>query len=123
MYPEAFQELMMAWGKPQWLPQVYEQSGYRGVLEYTLKSSKLHARPDKAPALSAYRWAELYVNLEDKRHALEALRTGLAVHDPAMIYLKIDPVFDSLRSEPAFQHLERQLGLNRESGGSGGQNP
>lgn len=49
--------------------------------------------------------------LGDKKAAIAALESACDEYSPALIYLKADPQFDSLRSEARFQNLERRIGL------------
>jgi hypothetical protein len=55
--------------------------------------------------------AESYAALQAKRPALAALEQCYVKREPGLIYLKVDPAWDSLRSEPAFQNLEHRIGL------------
>ena len=40
-----------------------------------------------------------------------ALEQCYVAREPGLIYLKVEPAWDSLRSEPAFQNLEHLIGL------------
>jgi len=42
---------------------------------------------------------------------LSALEHGYQEHDQEMIYLKVDPFFDQLHSDPRFQVLLRGMGF------------
>ena len=55
--------------------------------------------------------AVLYASLWDKENALASLERAYATHDPQMIFLKVDPHYDSLRSDPRFQNKMQQLRL------------
>jgi eukaryotic-like serine/threonine-protein kinase len=68
-----------------------------------LKSTKEYVSPVEL--------AVLYVGLGDKESALASLEKGYAAHDLQMQFLKIDPHFDTLRSEQRFQNLVHKLGL------------
>ncbi|MGH9433804.1 MAG: tetratricopeptide repeat protein [Terriglobia bacterium] len=114
MYVEAVaeeeKELGLIGAAPQalTLQRIYAKAGYQGVLTYQLD---LVRDAPKKQAPSGCDLAERYLALGDKPHALEALRAGLKQHDPALIFLKVDPAFDGLRSSPEFQDLERRIGL------------
>lgn len=60
-----------------------------------------------APAYSAM----IYVGLGNKNQALALLEKGYEEHDQEMNLLKVNPVWDSLRSDPRFQDLTRRVGL------------
>jgi TolB-like protein/DNA-binding winged helix-turn-helix (wHTH) protein len=118
MYAKAFEEAMRSHTTPSlanppnvkyWsgLQEAYDRSGYQGVLKYDLANAAYPGRHPLAPV----GWANLYLGLGDRRAALAQLRKGLAVHDPGLIYLKVDPQWDSLRPEAGFQEIERQIGL------------
>ena len=52
-----------------------------------------------------------YLQLGRKRAALAALEQDVLRHDPDLIRLKGNPIWNSLRSEPEFQEIERRIGL------------
>src|SRR5262249_46011794 len=58
-----------------------------------------------------YRIAQLYAELGDKQRALESLAASFSAHDPMMVFLNVDPAYDSLRSDPRFVDLVRHSGL------------
>lgn len=55
--------------------------------------------------------AILYAGLGDKEAALSSLKRAYDAHDPQMQYLKVEPHYDSLRSDPRFTDLMRRVGL------------
>jgi tetratricopeptide (TPR) repeat protein len=57
--------------------------------------------------------AQLYVGLGDKEKALEALERAYMAHDLQLQYLGVEPLYDSLRTDPRFQELIRKVGLPR----------
>jgi TolB-like protein/DNA-binding winged helix-turn-helix (wHTH) protein/Flp pilus assembly protein TadD len=61
--------------------------------------------------VSSYGLAQIYAALGDKPHAMKWLQSAYDERAVWMEYLKVDPVLDSLRSEPHFQDLVRQMGL------------
>ena len=52
--------------------------------------------------------AAFYAVLGDRSRALAELGDYIRKRDPILIYLKTDPVWDSLRSDPRFHGLERR---------------
>jgi DNA-binding winged helix-turn-helix (wHTH) protein/tetratricopeptide (TPR) repeat protein len=62
---------------------------------------------DPAPLVVAY------LGLGEKQQAILWLRKALAEHSPMLTALKIDPIYDPLRSDPRFQELLRRVGLDR----------
>jgi serine/threonine protein kinase/Flp pilus assembly protein TadD len=55
--------------------------------------------------------AILYAGLGDKERALEALEKAYAAHDLQLQYLKVEPRYDSLRSDRRFIDLLRRVGF------------
>ena len=55
--------------------------------------------------------AKAYMHLGQKKAALAALEQDFRIHDADLIRLKADPSWNSLRSEPEFQEIERRIGL------------
>ena len=47
----------------------------------------------------------------EKERALGALEQAFRDHEPCMISLKVDAIFDPLREEPRFKELVRGVGL------------
>lgn len=68
-----------------------------------LKTTKEYVSPGEL--------AVLYAGLGDKEGALASLEKAYADHDLQMLFLKEDPHYDSLRSEPRFEELMRKVGL------------
>src|SRR5947207_9236173 len=61
--------------------------------------------------VSPYNNALVYVGLGDKDHAFEWLNKADKERNDYLIYLKVEPLFDSLRSDPRFGDLLRRIGL------------
>jgi TolB-like protein/Tfp pilus assembly protein PilF len=55
--------------------------------------------------------AKAYMHLGWKKAALAALEKDFRIHDADLIRLKGDPSWNSLRSEPEFQEIERRISL------------
>jgi TolB-like protein/Flp pilus assembly protein TadD len=51
------------------------------------------------------------IGLNDRQRALEALENAFRNHEPCLVSLKVDPVFDPLRQEDRFSDMVRQVGL------------
>jgi len=54
---------------------------------------------------------QIYVALGEKDRALECLDRACDERDPWALWNKVNPVFESVRSEPRFQELLRRVGL------------
>jgi len=55
--------------------------------------------------------AMAWVGLNDREQALEALEQALRDHEPCMVSLKVDAIFDPLRNDSRFTTMIRQVGL------------
>jgi eukaryotic-like serine/threonine-protein kinase len=55
--------------------------------------------------------ALVYAALGERSHALDLLEQGYRAHDGWTLFIKVDPRFDPLRSEPRFQTVLEKVGL------------
>jgi len=84
----------------------YARSGYQGALRTWAEG--LDRNGVNRPMMVA----AAYVRLGDKDKALRWLERAYSEHDDDMVCLKVDSVWDPLRSEPRFKELLRAVGLN-----------
>jgi TolB-like protein/Tfp pilus assembly protein PilF len=61
---------------------------------------------------SQYRIAQLYAELADKDLAFASLAQALVANDPMLIFLNVDPAYDSFRSDPRFIALIHRSGIS-----------
>jgi TolB-like protein len=61
--------------------------------------------------MGRYEIAMVYAGLKDKDEAFDWLQKAYAAHDKGLMYLKIDPPLDPLRSDPRFPVLVSRVGL------------
>ncbi|MGA7633253.1 MAG: winged helix-turn-helix domain-containing protein [Terriglobales bacterium] len=104
---EAVGEGPWMWG---WKAAVYARAGHpdeaRRALAKLEQSSGSPASRE-APLLIAY------LGTGQKERALELLQQMYAEHSNAVVQIKVDPMFDPLRSDPRFKDLLLRLGLER----------
>ena len=55
----------------------------------------------------------VYIGLGEKEKALEWLEKSYADRDPRLAFLKVEPIYDSLRNEPRFQAVLKKVGLDK----------
>ena len=55
--------------------------------------------------------AVVYLGLGDKDETFAWMEKEYAEHSVGLTSLKVNPVYDSLRSDPRFQDLVRRVGL------------
>lgn len=65
----------------------------------------------KQKYVSAYHIAAIYAGLKDKDHAFEWLDKAFQERADWMVFVKVDPRFDSLHSDPRFTELLRRMKL------------
>ncbi len=65
----------------------------------------------KEKYVSPYDLALIYASLGRKQEAIEHLNKAYDERSGWVIYLKVDPMFDSLHAEPGFTDLVRRLNL------------
>jgi TolB-like protein/Tfp pilus assembly protein PilF len=113
MYPEAiaaFQEaIRLGEASPSThisLGVAYARGGAREKAQAILKrlqTTKEYVSPGEL--------AVLHLSLGDKEEALALLKKAYEAHDLQLQYLKVDPQYDSLRSDPRFADIMRRVGL------------
>jgi tetratricopeptide (TPR) repeat protein len=91
------------------LGHIYAVSGKRAealdMLDQLMKRSK-------QSYVSPYFIALIYTGLGDKDQTFAWLEKAYEERFPYLVLLKVEPVFDSLRSDPRFQDLLRRVGLS-----------
>ena len=91
------------------LGHVYATSGKKEEAQRLLAElEEMSARRYVSPMLMA----RIHTGLDEKERAFEFLERAFTERSPWMVYLKVDPVFDNLRSDPRFANLVRRMGLS-----------
>lgn len=86
----------------------YAMMGDKEKAEHTLKDMKRVLRTTYSPP---YAFAAIYAGLGENDAAFEWLGRAQKAHDVGMVWLKWDPQFDNLRSDPRFQGILAGIGL------------
>ena len=81
--------------------QIFEKSGYAGFLRQDAKRNEAEDTYNSAAAD--------YAMLGDKNAAFAALEKAFANRD--VLFIKVEPQFDNLRSDPRYADLLRRIGL------------
>ncbi|MGB7063270.1 MAG: protein kinase [Candidatus Zixiibacteriota bacterium] len=118
MYDEAIAEAQkamdLAGGRiPLFVAQlgtIYSYSGKRDEAEKVL--DQLHEL-SKQRYVSPFYIALIYVGIGQKDQAFEWLEKAYDEHDHALETLKVDPMLDSVRSDPRFTELLKRMGLEK----------
>ena len=93
------------------LLKAFDASGVDGALQLLI-AGLLRKRASGAYE-PAEHIAELYSRLGRKDEALKWLEQGYREHDTELNRLKVDPIFDPLRSDPRFLDLVHRVGLDK----------
>jgi tetratricopeptide (TPR) repeat protein len=92
------------------LGTIYSYSGKRDEAEKVL--DQLY-KLSKQRYVSPFYIALIYVGMGQKDQAFEWLEKAYDEHDHAMETLKVDPMLDSVRSDPRFKAMLKKMGLDR----------
>jgi TolB-like protein/DNA-binding winged helix-turn-helix (wHTH) protein len=96
----------------EYLQQLYAQGGFRTVMEETAKPGGSRQLADyESPRVTSCMRAQANAALGRSAPALTALDTCGREAEIALIYLKVDPLWASLRSEPRFNEMLQHLHL------------
>ena len=88
--------------------KAFNAGGWRGFLQKQVALMESSPRRDR---IAPYSFASLYVKLGRKEEAFTWLEKAFEQGDPALIQLKIDPVYDVLRDDPRYARLLRRMNL------------
>lgn len=90
------------------LARAYALSGNKAAAQSTVKDWREHAYQRYVPPTF---FAQVYVALGDQNQALVWLEKAYSSRDPYLRRLRVEPAFDSLRSNQRFQDLIRRMRL------------
>jgi TolB-like protein/DNA-binding winged helix-turn-helix (wHTH) protein/Tfp pilus assembly protein PilF len=88
------------------LANAYARSGNKGEAERLLTDL---ISESKTQYVSPYYFAVLYVGLGKREEAIDWLEKALADRSNGLVFLKVEPELDDLRSNPRFVALQRKL--------------
>ncbi|HEX5425768.1 MAG TPA: protein kinase [Candidatus Acidoferrales bacterium] len=114
MFKEAvaeWQKALTLSGNPELAATVgsdFQASGYKGVLQNWLEGLK---EISKSEYVSPYTIAETHARLGENDQAFTWLDLAVQERDGRLTLLKVDPIFDKMRSDPRFQSLLQRVGL------------
>jgi TolB-like protein/Flp pilus assembly protein TadD len=111
MYPESIREFIKSGDGPYslgHLGNVYARAGQREAALKTITRLEEFVRKD---GVGRYEIALIYIGMGRKQDAFKWLEASYQAHDVGLLYLKVDPSLDPLRSDPRFDDLVRRVGL------------
>ena len=87
----------------------YATSGYQAALKECAKQQEREYSRGNFPFPGLV--AEIYSRLLNKDKAFYWLEKAYEERDNSMVFLRVDPTYDPLRSDPRFEQLVRRVGL------------
>jgi len=86
----------------------YRKAGYTGVLQSSLEGLK---EVSKQRYVSTYNIAQIHARLQERDKTVASLEQAFNERDSQLTYLKVEPAFDEVRSDPRFHQLLQRLGM------------
>ncbi len=93
-----------------WKGVAYQRLGRTSEAQQVLKDLLKRARKSYVPPLAL---ASLYFDLGEKDQGFGWLDRAYQEHDSTLLEIKVDPGFDSVRSDPRFINLLKKIGLGK----------
>ena len=119
MYPEAIAEYQKAQASLGETPAIVMAIGYANAkagdhtaARKALEQLRAQSKRRYVPALY---FAAIYTGLGDSDAGLTWLEKAYKEHSDYLIYLKVDPMADTLRSSPRFQTILQKIGIDNRS--------
>ena len=119
MYDEAISEKELALdysgGSPEFLAELAYAHGFSGNREEARRIIAELREREKEEYVPVCEVAFAYISIGEREEALRALESAVERMELSweILNIKIDPLFDGLRSEPRFKELLRKMGLER----------
>ena len=89
-------------------PQTFEITGWTEYWQDVLEWVESYPEPER---ISPMIRAVLYTRLDQKDKALEQLEFAYEKRKGELVYIKVNPRFDNLRSDPRFTEIIKKMGL------------
>ena len=87
--------------------QEYQKHGYEAASLFVAKKELDNILKQPRPDL--WDLANAYVAAGKKEETIHTLFRGLPIHEPGLLQVRVDPDFDSIRSDPLYAELVRQI--------------
>jgi TolB-like protein len=111
MYPQSIKAFLQSGNGPYTLGHlgnVYARDGRKAAARKMIQRLKQNVQKD---GVGRYEIALVYAGLGDKDRAFQWLDAAYQAHDVGLVYLKVDPCLNPLRSDPRFAVLLQREGL------------
>jgi len=119
LYKEAISEKRLALnfsgGSPEYLAELAYAYGFYGMREEAQKILLELKELEKKEYVPVCEVVFAYISIDEREEALKALELAVERMELSweLLNIKVDPLFDSLRSEPRFMDLLNKLGLEK----------
>jgi TolB-like protein len=113
-YPDAIRAFLQSGNGPYSLGHLGNAYARAGQTAAAAKTIPLLEEDVRRDGVGRYEIALVYAGLGDKDQAFRWLEDAARAHDAGMVYLRIDPCLDPLRSDPRFANLLQRTGLRPE---------
>jgi TolB-like protein len=113
MYTESIAEFLKSGNGPDsvgHLGNAYARAGKLDAARKTIAELEESVRKD---GVGRYEIALVYAGMGRKQDAFKWLEESYRAKDVGLVYLKVDPCLNPLRSDPRFDDLVRRLGLGK----------
>jgi TolB-like protein/DNA-binding winged helix-turn-helix (wHTH) protein len=94
----------IGWSRHMCLAITYGKLGRDAAAKQELAALRVEIRD-----VAAFQYAEIYAQWGDVPKALDWIEKAYELHDPGLIFAKVDELLDPIRQEPRFQQVERKL--------------
>jgi TolB-like protein/Flp pilus assembly protein TadD len=113
MYAESIAEFLKSGDGPDSLGHLgnaYARAGKVDAAKKTIAQLEENVRKD---GVGRYEIALVFAGLGQKQEAFDWLERAYRAQDVGLVYLKVDPCLDPLRTDPRFDDLVRRVGLKK----------
>jgi hypothetical protein len=93
-----------------WKAAVYSRSGHAKEAGWALAKLEPISR-SRADRTATFLIA--YSGTGQKERVIELLQNAYSEHSNAVVQIKVDPMYDPIRSDPRFEDLLRRVGLEQ----------
>lgn len=115
MHAESVEESLIArsisGAKPEVLSALRQAYAAAGIKGYWQKELELAVEQAKQAPVDPHRMARIYTELGDKDRAFEWFERAFEERHSLLVFLKVNPLFDSLHSDPRFASLIERIGF------------
>jgi TolB-like protein len=111
-FNESINEFIKAGDGPYSLGHLGNAYARAGQTDAARKSIAQLEEQVRRNGVGRYEIALVYAGLGEKREAFKWLEDSYRAHDVGLVYLKVDPCLDPLRSDPHFDDLMKRIGFS-----------